>query len=181
MSLRRTRRDPPSTEAILDLLNRWVKTGDPDVAIVAADALRERGHEHAADDLDRAIRDRCRDRRSARERIFSELLNGGIVLDRGAWESGRGTLYGPSSRRTKKRPSEYLLVFEENPTHWTRTRRRRVVRRGSRPEPRYVIWEQSQCRWQIWGEYEARDSGGSLEGALENARLDISDMKLGRH
>lgn len=172
MIYRRTRRDPPPTEAIRDLLNRWVKTGDPDIAIVAADALRERGHE----DLNQTVRNRCRDRRSTRERVFSELLNGGIVIERGEWGQHRR---GWRSRTGS--PREYVLIFERAPTHW---KFRRGFRRGGQPEPRYVLWERyatptatTSCRWHIWGTYERRDFGGSLDDALSIAHHDIFDMQ----
>lgn len=180
MIVRRFRRDPPTASAVRDLLDRWVKTGDADVALVAADALRERDHEEAANDLDQAIRDRCRDRRTTRERVFSELLNGGIVIERGEWAQHR---HGWRSRRWAT-PREYLLMLEQTPTHW---KFRRGVRRGSAPKPRYVLWERyapptmkTRCRWRIWGTYELGDGPenyNNLEDALTIARGDIADMQ----
>lgn len=179
--MRRFHRDAPTASAVRDLLDRWVKTGDADVALVAADALRERGHEEAADDLDRAIRDKCRDRRTTRERVFSELLNGGVVLERGEWMQHRR---GWRAALRSSTSPEYVLMFEETPTHW---KFRRGVRRGSAPKPRYVLWERyapptmkTRCRWRIWGTYELGDGPenyNNLEDALTIARVDIADMQ----
>lgn len=167
---------------LVDLLEMFAKQGDEGSAIVAMDALLERGFDWAAYDLRQSIANRCSDRRGLVNRIRSEIHNDSTVLEHGTWNfrRGRALTFGPDFRDP---PTPYALILERAPVFFrggtTATSRRR--------EPRLVIWSatsasrrgsSSGCRWSLFGSYPVHEFNNSLSEAERVARADIAYEKL---
>lgn len=181
----------PRREAVRQLVERWAARGnDLDAGAVAVDALYELGHPHAASDLFDGLH--CRQRIQLKSRVFSELLNDGVVLERGFWRHSSNRLevhegrYSTRGQRLFEGPlvqNPYVVIHERNPVHLPKWRAKKY--HGGH---RYVLWTSSRrrspaqwpCVWSVYGIYEPLDfyNGPDLRATIA---ADIAFEKLPTH
>jgi hypothetical protein len=144
---KRRHRDAPSRETLDTLLSRWVKTGEEDTGLVAADALRASGHEAAADDLDWSIRG------FQWARSKPGMLKRNALLKRIRSEADRGRVLAKDAWKTNK---TYVAIFEA-------------------PKRRAVLWERNDRTgvWHEWGTYSLKEFKDDVREMMRVLKSDI--------